>query len=38
MTERDTRQPRHDDNELRIFGLGLALALIIYELFVLATG
>ncbi len=37
MASRDTRQT-HADNELRVFGLGLALALIAYEIFVLATG
>ena len=28
----------HADTELRIFGLGLALALIAFEIFVLASG
>jgi hypothetical protein len=36
MAHRKTTQS-HTDNELRIFGLALALALIAYEIFVLAS-
>jgi hypothetical protein len=36
MAHRKTAQS-HSDSELRIFGLGLALALIAYEIFVLAS-
>ena len=37
MGDRNSRQ-HHSDCELRIFGLGLAIALIAYEIFVLAGG
>jgi hypothetical protein len=37
MADRNTRQT-NADSELRFFGLGLALALIAYEVFVLAAG
>jgi hypothetical protein len=36
MADRNT-PGTHADSELRIFGLGLALALIAYEVFVLAA-
>jgi hypothetical protein len=36
MADRNTRQT-HTDNELRFFGLGLALTLVAYEIFVLAS-
>ena len=36
MADRNTPQT-HADRELRIVGLGLALALIAYEIFVLAS-
>ena len=36
MADRDTPKT-HADGELRFFGLGLALALIAYEIFVLAS-
>lgn len=37
MNDRNSRH-EHTDSELRLWGLGLALALIAYEIFVLAGG